>query len=67
MALLLPFKQIIQALVELNKCSPRDHPYGTTNAVYGTTNADAGEGIGLTGGVRNLTKRGYELADKAIN
>ena len=31
--------------------------YGTTNAVYGTNNADAGVGIGYEkGGSRNLTK-----------
>ena len=41
--------------------------HGATNAVYGTTNADAGVGIGmLKGGIRNLTKNN-SFADKAIN
>ena len=36
-------------------------PYRTTNMVYGTTNADAGVGIGL------LRRAGLQLAGKAIN
>ena len=34
--------------------------YGTTNTGYGTTNADAGVGIGLKGGFKKIT-------EKAIN
>ena len=42
--------------------------YGTTNAVYGTTDADAGMGIGLLKeGFKELIEKGNELADKAIN
>ena len=32
--------------------------YGTTELRYGTTNADAGVGIGLKGGLTNLIKKG---------
>ena len=31
--------------------------YGTTNVGHGTTNADAGVGIGLKGGFNNLIKQ----------
>ena len=31
--------------------------WGTTNTVYGTTNTDAGVGIGLFRGFKNLKKR----------
>ena len=49
-------------------CSAHELGYGTTELGYGTTNTDAGVGIGmLKGGFRNLTKKGYDLADKAIN
>ena len=37
---------------------PAKHPagatYGTTNTVYGTTNADAGVGIGLKRGIQKF-------------
>ena len=37
---------------------PEDFGYVTTNIGYGTTNADAGVGIGmLKGGFKNLTKK----------
>ncbi len=35
--------------------------YGTTNAVYGTTDADAGVGIGMLKGIQK------NLIEKAIN
>ena len=51
-----------------NECQKKcSRVYRTTNAVYGSTNADAGVGIGLKGAFRNLTKKGHELTDKAID
>ena len=41
--------------------------YGTTKIGYGTANTDAGVGIGLLRGIQKIDKKGYELADKAIN
>ena len=40
--------------------------YGTTNVGYGTTNADAGVGIGMLKGIRKFENKNNELADKAI-
>ena len=38
-----------------------------TNVGYGTTNADAGVGIGMFRGIQKFDKKGHYLADKAIN
>ena len=47
---------------------PNSEVYGTTNAGYGTANADAGVGIGMKWGDSEIyKKKTMNLADKAIN
>ena len=41
--------------------------YGTTDTAYGTTNTDAGVGIGTQKGEIRKFENNNELADKAIN
>ena len=40
---------------------------GTTELGHGTTFTDAGVGIGMKKGESEIWKKGYELADEAIN
>ena len=60
------FDSIFSDFEMLSRCPEVPRGYGTTNTGDGTTNADAGVGIGMERGMRKNEKT-INLADKAIN